>query len=457
MQRPYLNIFVPHCSDLLTDHLPHGDGLIAHGSMTSLARRGHHLHVAAKNVNLREPLHPNITLHPISLSTTGRISPRLEYMFRIRNLLGRLQKNCRFDLIHQLNPVFTGISLSLVGSGLPLVLGTYVARWPDEQNSPFLAAKCVGSAAAIARSIISDIQQRNADAIILTTPAAFNRLPRPAALRERIHMLPHGLDTDLFSPAAGWDSASRLATEQQNPSILFLANVLERKGIFTLVEALAMVVREIPSAILRIAGDGPELAEVKRRVSNLDCVRSVEFLGRQERNNTPDLYRNSAVYCLPSFGEPYGTTAVEAMSCARALVVTDIGGLPHIVHACGGKRVPVGDAVSLGNALIGLLRNPAERRSMGLYNRQLVETTMSWDAVAEQLEEIYMKTLERFPNNRAAGWYGQKSKPTYLLPETRLPESNIIVNASADSRGYFGAPAYSSEKLTGGSIVRPRL
>jgi L-malate glycosyltransferase len=457
MQEPHLNIFVPHCSDLLTDHLPHGDGLIAHGFMTSLARRGHRLHVAAENVNLREPLHRNITLHPISLGTTGKISPRLEYMFRIRNLLRRLQTNCRFDLIHQLNPVFTGISLSLVGSGLPLVLGTYVARWPDERHSPSLAAQCVGSAAAIARRIISDIQQRNADALILTTPAAFNRLPRPAALRERVHMLPHGLDTDLFSPAADWDSVSRLAAEQQNRSILFLANVLERKGIFTLVDAFSMVVREIPSAILRIAGDGPQLSEVKRRVSNLNCAGNVEFLGRQERNQAPSLYRSCAVYCLPSYGEPYATTVLEAMGCARALVVTDAGGLRHMVDARGGKRVPVGDAVSLGNALIGLLRNPAERRSMGLFNRQVVEKTMSWDAVAQQLEEIYMKTLERFPNNRAAGWHGQKSRPTCMVSEPRLPDSCISVNASADSRGYLGAPTYSSEKLTGGFIERPRL
>jgi L-malate glycosyltransferase len=447
MQKAYLNIFIPHCSDLLTDHLPHGDGLIAHGFMTSLARRGHRLHVAAQNVELREPLHRNITLHHISLGTTGRISPRLEYMLRIRNLLRRLQKNCRFDLVHQLNPVFTGISLSLVGSGLPLVLGTYVARWPDEQNSRSLTAKWVGSAAAIARNIISDIQQRIADALILTTPAALNRLPRPAALRERVHMLPHGLNTDLFSPAADWDSPGRLAAEQQNPSILFLANVLERKGIFTLVDAFAMVVRQIPSAVLRIAGDGSELAEVKRRVSKLDCAGSVEFLGRQERNDAPDLYRKSAVYCLPSFGEPYGTTAVEAMSCARALVVTDMGGLPHIVHARGGKRVPVGNAASLGNALIDLLRNPALRRSMGLYNRQLVETTMSWDAVAQQLEEIYLNTLEWASNKRTAGRHRQKSEPTHLVPEPRLSDSNVSVNASADSRRYLGVPPYSSENL----------
>ncbi len=77
-----LNIFVPHCSDLLTDHLPHGDGLIAHGFLTSLAQRGHRLHVAAQRVELRQPLHPNITVHPIVLERSRGLRSRLEYMFR---------------------------------------------------------------------------------------------------------------------------------------------------------------------------------------------------------------------------------------------------------------------------------------------------------------------------------------------------------------------------------------
>jgi glycosyl transferase family 4 len=118
-----LTIFVPHCSDLLTDHLPHGDGLIAHGFISNLARRGHRLHVAAQRVELRSPLHSNITLHEIPVTASGPLVGRLEYMLRVRRLLNKLNKDCRFDLIHQLNPVFTGTSLAMIGSGLPLVLG----------------------------------------------------------------------------------------------------------------------------------------------------------------------------------------------------------------------------------------------------------------------------------------------------------------------------------------------
>jgi glycosyltransferase involved in cell wall biosynthesis len=399
MRKP-LHIFVPHCSDLLTDHLPHGDGLIAHGFITSLARRGHRLHVAAQRVDVREPLPTNVTVHEIPLRGDGALFSRLDYMLRVRRLLSRLKKECHFDLIHQLNPVFTGMSLSLVGSGLPLVLGTYVARWPEDPDAISLKGKWVRRALACGRHVICAVQQRQADALLLTTPAARNRLPRPKAASDHVYILPHGLDTELFSPEPGWDSPERLQMEQQNPSILFFANVWRRKGIYTLIDALPSIAREFPTIVLRIAGDGPELAEVRRRVAASPFAGRVEFLGRRERAQAPELYRNCSVYCLPSYGEPYGMTAAEAMSCARAVVVTRAGGLKHLVHERGGKRVPVGDAVSLAKALSELLRNPAERRAMGHYNRQLVETTMSWDRVAQQLEEIYERTLERASSRR---------------------------------------------------------
>jgi len=388
-----LTIFIPHCSDLLTDHLPHGDGLVAHGFISSLARRGHRLHVAAQRIDLREPLPANVTLYPIRLKRPHGIVSRLEYMFRIRKLLRELRKSCKFDLIHQLNPVFTGVSLALAGSDLPLVLGTYVGRWPEDPNALTSRGGWSGRLLGHARSFIAALQQRQADALILTTPAAWNRLPDPETVKQRIHVVPHGLDTELFSPKPAWDSQESLAAEQAEPSVLFFANVVKRKGIHTLVEAFPGVLREVPNCRLRIAGGGPDVPEIKELVSKLGVSEHVELLGRKERTDAPELYRNCTVYCLPSFGEPYGTTVVEAMSCAKALVVTNCGALPHLVHEQGGLRVPAGDSIALSQALVWLLQRPNERAKMGRYNRQFVEEKMPWDSVARQLEEVYEITL----------------------------------------------------------------
>ncbi len=388
-----LNIFVAHCSDMLTDHLPHGDGLVAHGFITSLARRGHRLHVAAQRVDLREPLHPNVSVHRIELKRSHGVRGRLEYMLRVRALLRRLRRTERFDLIHQLNPVFTGVSLSVIGSGLPLVLGTYVGRWPDDPNALTARGGWSGRLLGQVRTVVAAAQQRRADALVLTTPAAWNRLPDPEAVKQRIHVVPHGLDTELFSPAADWNTSESFRAEQASPSILFLANVVKRKGIFTLAEAFPLVLKRVPNCRLTIAGGGPDLREVGDLIARLGYANQADFLGYQERNQTPELYRKCSVYCLPSFGEPYGTTVVEAMSCGKALVVTNIGALPHLVHQQGGLRVPAGDSAALAQALIWLLQHPEERAAMGKYNRDYVQANMPWDSVAQQLERVYEATL----------------------------------------------------------------
>ncbi len=284
---------------------------------------------------------------------------------------------------------------------MPLVLGTYVARWPADPGSG-VTENWINGALARGRDAISALQQRQADTLVLTTPAAGNRLPNAKGVRDRIHFLPHGVDTELFSPAA--HALKREAVEDQEyPSILFFANVAKRKGIFTLIDAFPAVANEFPHARLRIAGDGPDLPEVKRRVGLLGCAHQVEFLGQQERKDAPAFFRNCSVYCLPSFGEPYATTIIEAMSCGKPIVCTDSGGSPHLVPAEGGKCVPAGDSAALSLALRDLLRDPHRRATMGHHNRELVKSTMSWDHVAEELEEIYEKTIQKSSTTRHGG------------------------------------------------------
>jgi glycosyltransferase involved in cell wall biosynthesis len=99
--------------------------------------------------------------------------------------------------------------------------------------------------------------------------------------------------------------------------------------------------------------------------------------------------RRADVYCLPSFSEPFGISALEAMSCGRPVVATNVGGLGRLIQSEGGRTVPAGDPAALGSAIAELLRDPGLRREMGSFNRALVERRYSWDAVVDELESVY--------------------------------------------------------------------
>jgi glycosyltransferase involved in cell wall biosynthesis len=391
LQRP-LKIFVPHCSDLLTDHRPHGDGLVAHGFIQRLALRGHELHVAVSEVDLKSPLPPNAHLHSIERVRTSALWGRLDYMRQVRKLFLRLGKDVTFDLVHQLNPVYTGISLGLSGCPSPIILGPYISEWPGDSpaiNSPYRAMRALLEAV---KRAIAAWQQYYAGSLLLTTPAAAGRVIRRSYF-SRAEMLPHGVDSDFFCPKDNRAAQSTLH-ESDAPEILFMANLGRRKGVFDLLHAFDRVAVRFPLTRLTVAGDGAELPEVQRAASALSASGRISFVGRQDRAGAVTLLQNADIYCLPSHGEPYGMSAVEAMSCGKPLVVTDAGGLGCLVDDAGGLRVPVRDPERLAAALCELIADPARRRKMGEHNRNRVLETMAWDRVIDRLEEIYMAAIK---------------------------------------------------------------
>ena len=297
-----LNIFVPHCSDLLTDYRPHGDGLIAHGFIRHLAERGHNLYVAVQEIDLRAPLPPNVHVFRMGLHCNHKLS-RLQYMLHVRRLFMRLRRRVAFDVVHQMNPVYTGISLSLIRTGIPVVLGTYVARWPDCADGAVSGSVRLRIGSAF-RASMAALQQHFADRLLLTAPVAANRLISLGPANVPRSYIPHGIDTELFSPPEKGEIEGGL-------SVLYLAHLTKRKGILDLIAAFADVVSIEPGCILFIAGTGSEENAVQHLAAQLGISGHIRFLGHVERLSTPEIYRRCSIYCLPSNGEPYATTALK--------------------------------------------------------------------------------------------------------------------------------------------------
>jgi glycosyltransferase involved in cell wall biosynthesis len=314
-------------------------------------------------------------------------------MWQVRALFRHLSRDIKFDLIHQLNPVYTGVSLALWGFGVPVVLGPYVADWP---NDPDGAAASYPALRAILRQMekaVALCQQQHAQTLLLTTEAARERVISSTRASLHSFLLPHGIDPAFFSPApsgAHDDSGS-----QQR--ILFLANVQVRKGIFDLLRAFETVQSRFPGAELWIAGVGEDLEQSQAIASRLRCCARIQFLGRKTRAETVELFRRVSIYCLPSHGEPYGMTVAEAMSCGLPVVVTNAGGVQYLVDEGGGMRVPVQSPDALAGALSALLADPERRKTMGAHNRAKVLNAMTWDRVIDRLEQVYDLTLPSRP------------------------------------------------------------
>jgi len=385
-----LNIFVVHPSDSLTDHLPNGAGWIDYNYLRGLAERGHTLHVATPRIELRAPPPPRLHLHLIAGTQALRPGPlsRLKYVLGVRRLLRRLSKEIRFDLAQQLTPVETGLSLGVAGSGLPLVLGPYSGHWAPEAFGPPKPRSVLSRLKHRLRDALASLQQRQADALVITCPAAIERIRSPAARAQRVHVISHGIHSHEYTPRE---------VLPVKPTILFLAVLEYWKGIFTLLDAFDRVAPRVADCTLEIWGDGRQSAAVDARIAQSPYRERIFRRGRAPRDDVARIMRAHSVYCMPSYGEPFGMTLLEAMASGVPVVTTDAGGPPFIVHAEGGRVVPMRDAERLAAALVEILADRALQENMGEYNRRRVEAEFDWSRSLDRMESVYAQVLQQRP------------------------------------------------------------
>lgn len=389
-----MNIFVNHPSPYLTDCAPHGDGLLAFQYLDGLARRGHQVHVAAPLVELSRPLHPNLHLSVLRTRTrSSKLHPgrahRVEYAWRVRQHLRQLRKMVRIDVIHQLNPGTSWVHLFLPLEKTPLVVGPVPSPWPDQpggRGRPGMKRATRGWTSHLLRKELFG----KSSSILIPVPSSRAFLGNGRGLDQKVEVLPYGIDTQAFAPPAAERRAAAGPVR-----ILFLANLERRKGIATLLEAFAQVMAARPDVCLTIAGDGSERARVEEAVRRLNAKGRIELLGSVPRERIAETLHGCDIFCLPSLGEPFGMSALEAMACGKPVVATAAGGLDDLVDAAGGLKVPPGDAPALAEALLQLASDPPLRRRMGEANRRRVLREFDWNCVLERLEDVYLQAGQK--------------------------------------------------------------
>ncbi|WP_242619818.1 glycosyltransferase [Actinomadura fibrosa] len=178
---------------------------------------------------------------------------------------------------------------------------------------------------------------RSADAVIATCADETAELVAMGVPRSRVSVVPCGVDLDLFTPG------EQPAEEAGGHRLLVLSRLVERKGVDTVIEALAA----LPGVTLSVAGGPPRAdldgdAEVRRLrgVARSEGVADrVEFLGRCGRDEVAPLLRSASLLVTLPWYEPFGMVPLEAMACGTPVVASAVGGhLDTVVDGEPGER-----------------------------------------------------------------------------------------------------------------------
>lgn len=201
------------------------------------------------------------------------------------------------------------------------------------------------------------------------------------ATRALLERIAPGVPIDMVY--AGVPDALFELERRPEPWLLYFGRMdLFQKGLDTLLQAMAILVRGRPGLELRMAGRGKDAERVAALARELGIDAHVRMLGAVSEDERRALFAGAAVGVMPSRFEGFGMVAAEAMAAGVPLVAAAAGSLPEVVDAPrGGVLVPPGDAAALAEAVAALLDDPAARARLSASAR-VSAGRFRWDAVA---------------------------------------------------------------------------
>jgi glycosyltransferase involved in cell wall biosynthesis len=209
-----------------------------------------------------------------------------------------------------------------------------------------------------------------------------------------IHIVPNGVDTDFFRPKSDQIMTRQQFGLREGPCVLFVGNLIPRKGLPYLIEAAKQIIRKHPETTFAMAGEGPLKDRLINSVQKQKIASNFKFLGKVEENLLPSLYNTSDVFVLPSLQEGQGIVLLEAQASRIPVVAFETGGVKEAVrNGKTGFLVNPKDSSALADAVIKLLDDKILREKMGLDGRKFVVENFTWDICAQKMLDVYQKTL----------------------------------------------------------------
>ena len=218
---------------------------------------------------------------------------------------------------------------------------------------------------------------------------------------DRVHVIPSGVDTDVFRPRP--DARDRIRDElgigPEEWVIGTVGRLVPEKNHASLLRAAAPLLRD-GNARLLLVGQGPERPTLEALARQLGIENKVLLAGI--RQDTHDVLSAMDVFALSSRTEGMPLALLEAMATELAVVCTRVGGIPALLEGSGaGALVPPGNDDMLASELRRLHGDREEARRMGVRARQLVTRQHGMHVVTRETTELYARVMQEVESSRA--------------------------------------------------------
>ena len=317
---------------------------------------------------------------------------RLFFMKPAVSLLRQLNKLLKFNLVH-----FNEPHIILGKLNLPTVCTVHSTQ-VNEIKLKRAHSKTLETATDIRDLIlkspvgsICDVLTAHATDKIICPSHHLKRLIKSYCFvdEEKICVIPNGIDLEAIDKIKDYDTGvlSKYDLEKDN-YVLFMGRLSVLKGVQYLIEAFRAIKKEYANLKLVIVGTGDfesYLRNLARGIEDVVFTGYVDSLADKKL-----LYENCLVAALPTLYEGLPMVVLEAMACRKAVIASDVGGIPMVVrHGENGFLVKPGDPKSLEKITRILLEDANLRKKMGSFGRKLVEKEFTLDKMVGKTLKVY--------------------------------------------------------------------
>lgn len=207
--------------------------------------------------------------------------------------------------------------------------------------------------------------------------------------RNRVFMIPNGVDTDKFRPDASkrtWLRES-LQVPEHAPLVGIVAALREEKNHAQFVLAAREILRSFPDTRFVIVGDGPMRGSIETQIADLGLQRFFHLLGT--RADTADILAGLDVFALTSKNEANPVSILEALSCGVPVVSPNVGSIHEtVIQGQTGFLTKPGNVAETADAVIRLLGHKTQAVTLGLNGRENVQRNWSLRAMVTGYERL---------------------------------------------------------------------
>lgn len=312
--------------------------------------------------------------------------------FNSAELNKALKKNIgRFDLVHITS---TFLAASYFGSkyaraaGVPYIISPRGNFMKDTYHKKYWKKK-------IYTELVEKSALKFAAAMHFTAEAERQEYLAEGLPLNRAVVSPNGVDDDSFGKIPEKGAFRRKFGFGKEKLVLFLGRISWKKGFDTLIPAMVNVVKEVPDALLVVAGgdDGGYQKEVEKMAARHGILNKLRFLGMLLGEDKNAALREADIFVLPSYSENFGNAVVEAMYFGLPVVLTPGVAIAEEVAKAGAGIVVPKDSLKLAEVMKLTLLNPEIRQNLAENGKKLVKTRFFWPEIAKNLLLEYQKLI----------------------------------------------------------------